>query len=317
MAYFPPEIIEEAREMDLLTYLQNYEPDNLKRCSHGTYCTKEHDSLKISNGKWMWFSQGIGGISALDYLIKVKEMKFLDAVELITGKTALSSPIYVKQDIQVDKPLLLPEKSESTNRIKAYLMTRGIDEEIIQSCIDEQLIFESLPYHNVVFIGYDNQQEPKYASYRATNGKRILGECSGSKKEYSFRIQGSNPHEIHLFESAIDLLSYATLHKLNGGYWKDLNLISLAGVYAPKTTYGESKLPKALEQFINQNRNIKRIILHLDNDMAGITAAKALLFAMPSHIEVVNEPPAYGKDVNDFLCITLNIKRKKERNLER
>ncbi len=85
MAYFPPEIIKEAREMDLLTYLQNYEPDNLKRCSRGTYCTKEHDSLMISNGKWMWFSQGIGGISALDYLIKVKEMKFLDAVELITG----------------------------------------------------------------------------------------------------------------------------------------------------------------------------------------------------------------------------------------
>lgn len=317
MAYFPPEIIKEAREMDLLSYLQNYEPDNLKRCSRGTYCTKEHDSLKISNGKWMWFSQGIGGISALDYLIKVKEMKFLDAVELITGKTALSTPIYVKQDIPVEQLLLLPEKCESTNRIKFYLMSRGIDEEIIQFCIDKKLIFESLPYHNVVFIGFDNQQKPKYASYRATNGKRILGECSGSKKEYSFRLEGSNPYEIHLFESAIDLLSYATLHKINGGQWKELNLVSLAGVYAPKSHHSESKLPKVLEKFIEHNKNIKRIILHLDNDIAGKTAANALLFGIPSHIEVVNEPPAYGKDVNDFLCLTLNLKRKKERNLER
>lgn len=59
--------------MDLLTYLQNYEPQELIHVSGGTYCTREHDSLKISNGKWNWFSRGIGGKTALDYLIKVKD----------------------------------------------------------------------------------------------------------------------------------------------------------------------------------------------------------------------------------------------------
>jgi hypothetical protein len=71
--------------MDLLTYLQNYEPQELIHVSGGTYCTREHDSLKISNGKWNWFSRGIGGKTALDYLIKVKDYSFLEAVETILG----------------------------------------------------------------------------------------------------------------------------------------------------------------------------------------------------------------------------------------
>ena len=59
MAFVSKDIIEKAREMDLLTYLKIYEPDELVKCSNSTYCTKEHDSLKISNGKWCWFSIGI------------------------------------------------------------------------------------------------------------------------------------------------------------------------------------------------------------------------------------------------------------------
>ena len=72
MAFVSKDVIEKAREMDLLTYLKIYEPDELVKCSNSTYCTKEHDSLKISNGKWCWFSKGIGGRSALDYLIKFR-----------------------------------------------------------------------------------------------------------------------------------------------------------------------------------------------------------------------------------------------------
>ena len=67
MAYFTPEDIQQAKQLDLLTYLQIYEPDQLVKVSGDTYCTKEHDFLKISNGKWHWFSRQIGGRTALDY----------------------------------------------------------------------------------------------------------------------------------------------------------------------------------------------------------------------------------------------------------
>lgn len=73
MPYIPPEVVERAREMDLLTYLKSYEPQKLVHFGGNTYCTREHDSLKISNGKWCRFSCGIGGYSALEYLIKVTD----------------------------------------------------------------------------------------------------------------------------------------------------------------------------------------------------------------------------------------------------
>lgn len=92
MPYIPPEVVEKAREMDLLTYLKNYEPQELVHFGGNTYCTREHDSLKISNGKWCWFSRGIGGYSALDYLIKVKEMPFMQAVETIMGNLSATPP---------------------------------------------------------------------------------------------------------------------------------------------------------------------------------------------------------------------------------
>ena len=65
---------------------------------------------------------------------------------------------------------------------------RDSDYAIIQHCIDKGLIFESLPYHNLVCVGFDEKNTPRYASYRATNDRRVLGDCSGSDKHYSFRI---------------------------------------------------------------------------------------------------------------------------------
>ena len=47
-----PAVIEQARQIDLLSYLRRYEPGNLKRVAGNVYCTKEYNSLKISNGKW-------------------------------------------------------------------------------------------------------------------------------------------------------------------------------------------------------------------------------------------------------------------------
>ena len=95
MPYIPPEVVARAREVDLLTYLRTYEPQELVHFGGGTYCTREHDSLKISNGKWCWFSRGIGGYSALDYLIKVKEMPFTQAVETIMGNLTAAPPAFV------------------------------------------------------------------------------------------------------------------------------------------------------------------------------------------------------------------------------
>lgn len=60
MPYIPPSVVQEVKRMDLFTYLKNYEPYELVHFSGNTYTTRTHDSLKISNGKWMWWSQRTG-----------------------------------------------------------------------------------------------------------------------------------------------------------------------------------------------------------------------------------------------------------------
>lgn len=317
MPYIAPEVITEAKRMDLLTYLREFEPGELVKFSRNTYTTKTHDSLKISNGKWMWWSRGIGGKSALDYLIKVRGMDFVEAVRTIMGNGSVSYPTYENSNSYEQQPLLLPERSSTSNEVVEYLFGRGIDYEIINECLDKELIIESLPYHNVVFIGYDENKEPKYAAYRATNQSRIMGDCTGSKKQYSFRLTAENTGEVHLFECAIDLLSYATLLKLDGKDWRQFNLVSLAGVYSPKQKIENSKVPITLSRLLEKDKTIRRIVLHLDNDVAGRKATKALQTILPKEYEVVDEPPAYGKDVNDFLCKRLGIKEKTERSFER
>ena len=78
MPYIPSEVVEQARQIDLLTYLRKFEPDNVEEVkgTRNVYRTVDHDSLKMSNGKWFWWSQGFGGYNALDYLIKSQELFF-------------------------------------------------------------------------------------------------------------------------------------------------------------------------------------------------------------------------------------------------
>lgn len=308
---FEPAVIEQARQIDLLSYLQRYEPGNLKRVAGNVYCTREHDSLKISNGKWYWWSRGFGGFSALDYLMKVREFSFVEAVQTLTGDMGdwKPPPPAVKKD--EPKVLLLPPRNKDSDRVLQYLFGRGIDYAIVQDCIADGTIYESADYHNAVFIGKDESGNPKYAACRGTMGS-FKRDASGSDKRYSFRLLAREPtHTVHLFEAAIDVLSYATYLKCEGKDYKAANLLSLSGVYQPKKELAESRIPIALTTFLNAHPQIKTICLHLDNDKAGRLCTAALQELLQKDYRIVDAPPPVGKDVNDFLMSYLGIARQK------
>ncbi|RXE60463.1 DUF3991 and TOPRIM domain-containing protein [Acetivibrio mesophilus] len=303
MPYVTPEQIERAKQMDLLTYLQHYEPQELVRFSGNVYTTRTHDSLKISNGKWYWWSRNIGGRSALDYLIKVRGMSFPEAVIQIDGQAVVIPPVLPRPQKTIEhKKLLLPGKNGNNDRVVAYLIGRGIHKEIIDYCIQSNRLYESCDYHNAVFVGFDRHDIPRYGTLRGTSGRRFMGEVSGSDKHFSFSIPARNEcKKLHLFESAIDLLSYCTLELLSCRDWRKDNYLSLAGVYMPKKIIEENTLPAALMQYLKDFPKIKEIALHLDNDMAGRLAAKTLQTILPSTYIVSDEPPKHGKDYNDYL----------------
>ena len=309
-----PDVLERARQIDLLSYLRAYEPSNLVKVKGTTnvYCTAEHDSLKISNGKWYWWSRGFGGYSALDYLMKVREYGFVEAVEILTGQALADwkppSPAPKKDEPKV---LLLPPKNKDCDRVTEYLFGRGIDYSLIQECIADGTIYESSKYHNVVFIGKDENGTPRYAACRGTMGSFRL-DASGSDKRYSFRLLAREPTDkVHLFEAAIDLLSYATYLKCEGKDYKSENLLSLSGVYQPKKEIKDSKIPIALATFLKDNPHIKTIVLHLDNDKVGRLCTAALTELLKKDYKIVDAPPPVGKDVNDFLMSYLGIAKQK------
>lgn len=311
MAYYSKEEINKAKELDLYSYLSQKNPDELVHISRGTYATREHDSLKISNGMWYWFSKGIGGKSALDYLIQVQDYSFTDAMAEVLGYSneKVKYQYEIKKEENIE--LQLPERNTNNDKVISYLKSRGIDEDIINECINKDLIYESKDNHNVVFVGFDNKYNPKFACVRGTNSSRYMHDCYGSNKAFSFKLESINNSidSVHLFESAIDLLSYATILKQNNIDYHDENLLSLAGVYQPSKNLNDSKMTIALALFLYNKLNIKKIYLHLDNDQAGRLATVGLKNAAGSRYEIIDDPPKYGKDFNDYLCHIKGIKK--------
>lgn len=316
MLPIPKEVVAEARKIDLLTYLKNYEPYELVEVCRGTYTTKTHDSLKISNGLWYWFTKQIGGKNAIDYLMKVKNYTFINAVKTVMGNIQIQPPvIYKQQEKNKDKKLILPLKANNNEKAINYLLSRGISKEIIQYCIENNLLYEEEKTHNVVFVGYDENKIPKYAFCRATNEQRFMREATGSYKKYSFKINAEQPNNVvHLFESSIDLLSFATLLNLENRNWKNENLLSLGGIYTSKYDPNKSKIPIALVNFLEKNPNVNEIHLHLDRDLAGRNASNFLQEVLKEKYKVLDRTVPYGKDINEYLCLKYGIKKfEKER----
>ena len=286
--------IEKAKQMDLLTYLVNYEPTNLVKETNNSYCTKEHDSLKISNGLWYWFSRGIGGKSALDYLIKVKGYSLPEAVGIINGQVVAKSPVfYIHKKRNV---LQLPDVAKNNDRVFDYLLKRGIDMELIKYCFERNLIMESGRYHNVIFLGYDEDGNIKYVNLRGTSSD-FKGEADGSDKRYAFKIaENKETDTLHLFESAIDLLSFITIQMMEEYDWENDAYLSLAGVHSKCI-----KMPVSVEHFLKNNVQIKTICLHFDNDEIGKEATANLAKLLQGKYEVIVQSPKQGKDINDEL----------------
>jgi len=180
-------LISRARDVPLISYLQTSEPGNIKPSAGGGYELRDHDSLKISdNGKWYWHSRGFGGFGCLDFLTKVRGVKFTDAVEMLTGERAAGYTLPPPQAARERerKPLYLPPAHKNNDRIIAYLRSRGIDRDIIMRCIANKNLYES-KNGDCVFVGYDNAGTAKSAFVRGTKDN-TRKDASGSDKSYGF-----------------------------------------------------------------------------------------------------------------------------------
>ena len=106
-------------------------------------------------------------------------------------------------------------------------------------------------------------------------------------------------------------MSHASLQQRSGWTW-DGHRLSLGGTS-----------DVALIAFLERNPQISRIILHLDNDAAGITAARKIKARLAadsrfSHIRVSVNPPHRGaNDYNDLLLRDIQREREQKHHSRR
>ena len=309
--FIPKDELMIIKSIDLYTYFKTVKPDELVKHSAGDYKTKTHSSLHMSNGLWNYFNGGIGGKNAVDYFMKMEGYSFIKACNKVKNDMNINGksdePVLDYQNRLVRKELILPPKNDNNNVVIKYLISRGIDIEIIKDGISDGVIYEDTPYRNAIFVGKNEEGEPRYCAIRSTNNSNIKRESYGSDKTYSFRLLGTNKYTIYLFESAIDTLSFATFLKIVGKNYKDYNLISLAGIYQVPIDNSKAKLPKAIEKILEDNKEIKTIYLCFDNDNAGRSASNSFKKLLENDYKIIDFPPKTGKDYNDFLVTYLSI----------
>ena len=128
------EQIEKAKKWDFLSYLQTFDPHELKRSGSNEYCTRTHDSLKISR----------------------------------------APPPQERPKPKPPKPFALPEASRFPTAMLSYLQGRGIHPELLQACIQAGTLYESRKYQNCVFVGRDPTGRARFACLRGTRDSHYL-----------------------------------------------------------------------------------------------------------------------------------------------
>ena len=309
-----------ARQMTAIEFLRRYRADDLvKSSARGEFELKSHNSFKI-NGEsslWHWKSRGIGGKSALDYLMHVEGCSFVEAVRLLCEERPCFIPQRHEEVERKRPPFELPEKSPTTTRVEAYLRCRGISQAVIDHCLQTGILYESLPYHNCVFVGRDAGGTPRYAALRGTYtyGKQFKAESTGSDKRFGFCIEpATESSAVAVFEAAIDAMAEMSLAEDAADKYR----LSLGGIYAPEEGR-DIYPPAALEEFLAQHPRVDRIEFCLDNDPPGRAAAAALARLYGEQYQVaVHLPPIEGFDYGDLAQAALEYRtRNKAKNCAR
>ena len=179
----------------------------------------------------------------------------------------------------------LPLHNRTADRAIQYLCeSRGLNKTLVEAFLLSGDIYEDAKRHNVVFVGRDRSGTPRYAHVRGT-ADPFRQDIAGSDKSYPFHYEG-NGNQLFVFEAPIDLLSFICLYPQD---WQTRSYLALGGVSG-----------KALDRFLSERKDTRKVFLCLDSDTAGSEACTRLAQDIPGEIAVIRLVPA-RKDWNDVL----------------
>ena len=277
-----------ARTTDLVDLLQR-QGENLKRSGAEYQWRSGSNKVTIRGNLWYHQYDQVGG-DAIDFVRRFYNKDYPEAMEYLLngyGGTLTAAPP-VKKEI---KNFEMPLRNDNMRRVYAYLLhQRGLNRDVVYAFAHKNMIYESIPHHNAVFVGFDLDGVPRHAHKRGTGSQSTYkGNAEGCVPEYSFHWNGTSD-KIFLFEAPIDMLSYISM---NPYQWQ-------------KNTYAAScsVADRVLFQCLKDNPNIREVYLCLDNDEAGQIAAKRIsdkLFVQGYKTEILTP---INKDWNEDLIFS-------------
>lgn len=195
-----------------------------------------HHSINVTGQKWFDHEAGKGGYGAIDLVKHLCGVDFQAAVKWLQAFE--SSPIAKDLSYSAPPPISLltitrqppPRADEFWPTAHSYLVkVRSIPSSIVDRLYESNDIYAV--QNGVVFIHRNLRSEVSGCSIRSSWHAGRFRQCLGSKQQAWFSTEGTNfPwHEpnrpIAIVESAIEALSYATLH--------EVACISISGNHVP------------------------------------------------------------------------------------
>lgn len=261
---YSDEQIAVANNVNLVNFLQ-MQGESLMKSGKDMRWSR-HTSVTVRGNQWYEWKSQEGGYP-IEFLKRYFQYDFKQAMEVLlsaSGEVGLAS---IEQ--AEPKEFILPPRNDTMNRAYGYLMnTRFIDKEVIDEFVKRDLIYEDSTYHNVVFVGYDEEGVARHAHKKSTftnKSKSFRGNVDGSDPRYTFHYIG-NSNKLFVFEAPIDMLSYISLNKHN---WKEHSYIALNGLGT-----------KGLEHMIETYPHLRLFLLCFDHDIAGIEGTERVLDMM-------------------------------------
>ena len=342
---------DEAKDISMLDFLSRRKNWVFQSDGHRYYEATLHDSLKINlnEHQWTWYSRGLHGNNAIDWLRYVEGYEYPDAMKILVGSPLLSidenkkslsykaAPKASEIRYEKVKEIKLPQKADGQyKQAFAYLTkTRCIDPDIVSQLFHEQLIYQDI-YNNVIFVGKDENDEIRFCERKTTNtflankrdenGKKLFTpmNVSGSDKRYSFNIPydekafPASEGILYVFEAPVDLLSHATFRMLNEkitaehfGHTPNLNTWRNVNRLSLSGVAAT-----ALDSYLERNPQINTIVFCLDNDETGIDNAIKYVKRYTERGYMCKKTlPEKGKDWNECLQILL-AERNERKSIE-
>lgn len=271
----------------------------LKKISINTFCLEEHKSLQISPTKgWYWHSHAVGG-NIIDFFMIYEGLTFIESIDRIrnNNKNAFNHKCHISDNKEEQIEFILPAKNYNNKKAIEYLINkRNINKMLAEKVLWKKMIYEDTR-HNVIFLGFDENKIPRYATKRGIGEKKFAGDVPGSNKDYGFFYGNRESKILHVFESPIDVLSYISILLMENKSLIDIEkdaYLSLGGVSL-----------RSIDKFLENNNAVELVYVRTDNDKAGRKAYENIL---QKYFNKVNVLPAFSmeKDYNDDLKKSYN-----------